>query len=311
MSTEPALNRPRGILGALWIYQRERFPLVAYVPLVTAFSLSALAYANQGGAGSLASSPGALLEVAINVLSVLAVFFLMRIADEFKDASDDARYRPYRPVPRGLVSLRELGALAAILVAILVLVHLLWAPEKLVYLALVLGYLGLMSVEFGVSGWLKGQPALYAASHMVILALIAGYAASSFAAWPFLALAYSNGVVLEVGRKVRAPVDEEPGVETYSSLYGTRRALGLWAAAVVASASIAVAALEHLAHFGVFATVIGLAAVACLSVGHAFLRRCDSATGGRIEIASGVWLLITFFIVGLAAAVDTSATALA
>ena len=304
MSTHPARYRQgHGFIGALWVYQRERFPLVAYVPLVTVFSLSALAYADAWSGMSLLP---ALLEGSISVLSVLGIFFLMRIADEFKDAEDDARYRPYRPVPRGLVSLRELGALAMGLVAALVLAHLLWSPEKLVFLAIVLGYLGLMSVEFGVSRWLKRQPAIYAASHMVILALIAGYVAGSFAALPFLALAYSNGVVLEVGRKIRAPAAEEPGVETYSSLYGSTRALGLWVAAVVTSATIALAALWNIAHFGIFATLIGVAALACLSVGHAFLRRGNGKAAGRIETASGVWLLVTFLIVGLAAELGRS-----
>ena len=39
----------------------------------------------------------------------LLFFLQLRIADEFKDFEDDARYRPYRPVPRGLVTLRELA----------------------------------------------------------------------------------------------------------------------------------------------------------------------------------------------------------
>ena len=38
----------------------------------------------------------------------LLMFLQLRIADEFKDADDDARWRPYRPVPRGLVTLGEL-----------------------------------------------------------------------------------------------------------------------------------------------------------------------------------------------------------
>ena len=33
----------------------------------------------------------------------------LRLADEFKDFEEDSRYRPYRPVPRGLVSLRDLA----------------------------------------------------------------------------------------------------------------------------------------------------------------------------------------------------------
>jgi len=38
----------------------------------------------------------------------LLMFLQLRIADEFKDAAEDARWRPCRPVPRGLVSLKEL-----------------------------------------------------------------------------------------------------------------------------------------------------------------------------------------------------------
>ena len=33
----------------------------------------------------------------------------------------------------------------------------------------------------------------------------------------FLAVTFLNGLVVEVGRKMRAPSDEEPGVETYTA----------------------------------------------------------------------------------------------
>ena len=94
-----------------WIYQKERFPLAAYIPLIGAFSFCAvsLSWMLRGQTGL--PPTGALIVAFIGCL----LFFLqLRIADEFKDFAEDARYRPYRPVPRGLVTLRELGVLFVI-----------------------------------------------------------------------------------------------------------------------------------------------------------------------------------------------------
>src|SRR5512143_1279527 len=97
-----------------WIYQAERFPVFAHGPLILAFSMSAMSYsALLRGADAL--RPSAAL---VAFVTAFLFFLQLRIADEFKDAEDDARFRPYRPVPRGLVSLRELawaGAAAAAL----------------------------------------------------------------------------------------------------------------------------------------------------------------------------------------------------
>src|SRR5262245_22303104 len=94
-----------------WTYQRERFPVFAHGALIAAFSFSAVSYS--------ALLRGATCYPALNAAGTAFItsflFFLqLRIADEFKDAEEDARYRPYRPVPRGLVTLRELGAVGSI-----------------------------------------------------------------------------------------------------------------------------------------------------------------------------------------------------
>src|SRR5580658_10731690 len=93
-----------------WIYQRERFPVFAHTPIIAAFSLSAVSYsALIRGAHHLPAWQPCVVAFASSFL-----FFLqLRIADEFKDFEEDSRYRPYRAVPRGLVTLRELGVLGA------------------------------------------------------------------------------------------------------------------------------------------------------------------------------------------------------
>ena len=86
------------------------------------------------------------------------MFFQLRIADEFKDREEDARWRPYRPVPRGLVKLSELRVvfiIAALLQIALVLAH---DVRLLLVLAVAWTYFTLMSVEFFCRDWLKARP---------------------------------------------------------------------------------------------------------------------------------------------------------
>jgi hypothetical protein len=93
-----------------FIYQKERFPLIGHGLLVSAFSFSATAYSRLcRGADGFIPWPSFL----IGIFTTVSLFLLVRIFDEFKDAEDDAKYRKNLPVPRGLVSLKELGTVGA------------------------------------------------------------------------------------------------------------------------------------------------------------------------------------------------------
>ena len=215
-----------------WIYQRERFPIAAHGPLILAFSFSAVSYsALLRGHVGWPIWPSVLVAFVTSLL-----FFLqLRIADEFKDFEEDSRYRPYRAVPRGLVRLRELGAIGAAGALIqAVLAYWLHAP-LLLLLAVTWLYLALMSFEFFVRDWLKARPITYLWTHMLIMPLIDLYATASD--WMvqgqlppdglhwFLIVSFCNGVVIEIGRKLRAPAAEEHGVDTYTKLWGRSRAV--------------------------------------------------------------------------------------
>src|SRR6476469_5679018 len=143
--TSTALLPDRG-LARWWVYQRERFPLVAHAPLIAAFSSAAVCLSAllRGESRPRAASP------VVAFVTALCFFFQLRVADEFKDAEDDARHRPYRPVPRGLVTLRELGSLG-VAAALVQLGAALWFDVRLVPLLLaVWAYMALMSKEFFV-----------------------------------------------------------------------------------------------------------------------------------------------------------------
>ena len=290
------------------VYQRERFPLAAHAPLVLAFSGSAVCFSSLVR-GHVAVPPLDSLVVAF--VTSLLFFLQLRIADEFKDAEDDRRYRPYRPVPRGLVTLRELawvGAASAIVQVALAL----WLHPSLVLLLLFAwAYLALMTREFFVPAWLKRHPTFYLVSHMIILPLIDLYATAcdwrpaglqvppNGLTW-FLIVSFFNGVVVEIGRKTRVPHDEETGVETYSALWGMPGAVRAWLAAFLVTGAAAWRAAERIGTAPATLVVLAAVALACLAVAMRMLRSAAPGRGKTIEVMSGVWTLLMYLGLGAA-----------
>ena len=107
----------------------------------------------------------------------LLFFLQLRIADEFKDYEDDARYRPYRAGPArardaaraGVGRRRRRGRFSSR-----------WRSGWSHRWSGCSGspglYLALMTREFFAARWLKRHPVVYMTSHMVILPLVDLYA---------------------------------------------------------------------------------------------------------------------------------------
>ncbi len=289
-----------------WIYQRERFPLLAHLPLVAAFSFGAIAYsAALRGAGTLPGPHAA----GVAFLSAFLFFLQLRIADEFKDADEDRRWRPYRPVPRGLISLRELGGLAVVAACAQVAAAWWFDPRMLALQLAVWIYLGLMSREFFARAWLVARPFTYAWTHMLIMPLVDFYVTAcdwipaagrppAGLGW-FIAASLGNGFVLEIGRKIRAPADEERGVRTYSRLWGRRRAVLAWAGALLLTAVCAVEAGRRIGRGGSVAVALGAFLVLAAAAGASFLSRPLRGRGRMIEGLSGIWTLAMYIVVGI------------
>ncbi len=290
-----------------WIYQRERFPLAAHGPLIFAFSFSAVSYSAllRGHPGWPAWPP-----LIVAFATSLLFFLQLRIADEFKDFDEDSRYRPYRPVPRGLVRLRELGLIGAGGALIqLLLAWWLHAP-LLILLGVTWLYLALMSREFFARDWLKARPVTYLWTHMLIMPLIDLYATACdwlvqgqsppAGLYWFLIVSFFNGVVIEIGRKLRAPEDEERGVETYTVLWGRARAVSAWLLALWLTAAFAMIAARHIGWHGPMAAMLSVPLGYAVWSGIVFVREPTSARGQRLELISGVWTLVMYLGLGAA-----------
>ena len=289
------------MIHRLWIYQRERFPLLANGALVAVLTAASLLYAalTLGAASSLRLD---LYAAAFGV--AFGLFLQLRIFDEFKDYVDDRAFRPYRPVPRGVVSLRELGAIGLLVAGMQVALTAWISWQLLPLLAMVWIYMGLMGREFFVSRWLKAHPLIYMLSHMVITPLIllfltawvwlvAGAGFVPGLGW-FLAASYGNGMVFEIGRKIRVPEDEEPGVETYSALWGRGGAVAAWIGAMTLAGVCMTAAATVLALAMPIAVLLGILWIGALIVAARYLQAPVHRRGAAIERYSALWTLLIY-----------------
>lgn len=113
-------------LRALWTYQAERFPLAKTAPLLGVFSAASISASAQLAGRGL---PHWTVFLAGFVIA-MTLFFQMRACDEWKDLEDDRRYRPERPIPRGLVSLRLILTLGVASMAVTALATALSHPRS-------------------------------------------------------------------------------------------------------------------------------------------------------------------------------------
>jgi hypothetical protein len=294
-----------GFLRRTWIYQNERFPVLKTGILLLAFTAASISVSAHL-AGRPLPAWGAF---AAAWAAVFLIFFQMRAADETKDFHLDAKWRPERPIHRGLVSLRSVqtaGLVAFPLAAVAVWA---WSPAMLLPLAMVWIWLALMTVEFFVPEWLTKHPLVYLVSHMAIMPLIDFLATS--AEWlpaggnapdglgAFLLLSFANGVVLEIGRKIWAPGNEREGVETYSGMHGHRRASGIWVC-VLATAFVLQCFVAHtLGVLLLSAPIGGLCLIVFAGKAMAFVRSPSDRTQSGIDAAAGMWVLSCYLVLGL------------
>jgi len=287
-------------------YQRERFPLTAYVPMIAIAATAGVGW-SRAARGAQGSMSGAAWSVA--ALTMLVGFFLLRVADEHKDAALDRVARPELPVPRGLVTLAELRRVGAGLALVVAALNLSLAPRLLWVLAVVAAWAALMTKEFFVAEWLRVRHGLYLLSHMVIMPLLLGYATTldwlvARAAPPrglgvFLAATYVNGLVLEIGRKLREPAAERARVETYSATWGLPRAQRRWLGALVLAAALTAWAMSVA---GMSSTLVfPLTAAVALIVAWPMpaLARGRAGSGKATERMSAVWNLLAYLFLAL------------
>jgi len=293
------------LLARLWVYQAERFPLARTAALVAVFSSASVSASAHFAARALPGWP----VYALAFVVTLIFFFQLRVLDEIKDADDDARFRPERPIPRGLVSLRLIVGLGLATVPLALGAALIVEPATVPLLLLVWGWMALMTREFFVSAWLKARPVAYMVSHMAIMPLIDLFVTGS--EWRphvspppglglFLALSFANGCILEIGRKLWAAESERPGVETYSALWGPRRAATVWLGCLGLAFALLIA-VGFATGAPVTNAAISLAALVFAARAALAYRRAPTVrTQAGADSGAGAWVFACYVAAGFA-----------
>ncbi len=289
----------------IWTYLGERFPPGQHGFLIAAFSFSAISLSREirGVAGFI----GPQAYAGAYFFSLL--FFLhLRLADEHKDADEDALVRPHLPVPRGLVSLQELRYLGYITL-LLQFVLLCLFPVVIPLAVAAYAWQYLMLKEFFMPEFIKKHAWLYVGSHMLILPLVdlvssgfdwavAGHAFPLGFIWIF-GLSYSNGLVLEVGRKIRHESQEEPGYATYSATMGGAKATLFWLLLMAVNIGLA-AFIGHFLYSATVAAIVAVIGCACCIPAVLFYNEATPARSKLIEKCAGIWALGMYLGLGTA-----------
>ena len=248
---------PSPFLRRFGEYLGERFPPVnALAAGVLAASLV------SAHAGAIKSLPPLDFSGLAAIILIITMFFILRVCDEYKDADDDAKYRPARPVPRGLISLSELRNAAVAAGVLQALVLLVVAPGLWVLLVATWGWIVLMTLD------------------------------TPMASMAMKGITIMCGIVMEIGRKIW---DREiEGVETYSRVWGRDVATANWFICIGALAAL-VSLFQFLfvVHLvgGLAAGLIGLATIWVMSGRKA-------PVGARIELISTVLVLSCQIVLG-------------
>jgi 4-hydroxybenzoate polyprenyltransferase len=177
----------------------------------------------------------------VGAFTVFGFLLFLRIADDFKDFKTDSRLFPERALPSGRVKKLDLAVLLTIDLVLMLTLNLLFM-NNLYFFLLLMGYGALMSVWFFSRAKIQPNLPLALVTHNPIQLIINIYVISytcikygipmiSYANFLILFSLYFDGLVWEIGRKIRAPEDETDYV-TYSKLFGVRKPM-LFIAAIM------------------------------------------------------------------------------
>ena len=312
------------------IYLNERFPLGKNSFFVLIFTLSGYIYTsllyNSKIINQIFSKeikvPMPWYKIIALFIIIFMFFFQLRITDEFKDYEEDLKYRAYRPVQRGIISLKALGKIGIATVIIQIIFAHAINPKIIYYMMLVWIYMFFMAKEFFIKKWLTKRILIYALSHVVIMVFITLVIVEAtqyivpknifdvfilqrykhnidIALIPLFALNYLNGIVLEIGRKTRKADEEEHGVQTYSKLWGRKKAVIVLSLLFIIEYFFVILGLAHTYEKYFFFGGLTLLVILVVSIYFMIKFLKKDLLGKIVETVSGLWIIFSSMSMGL------------
>lgn len=237
-----------------YTYQKERFPVLTFAIYIfcivfATFSITnyfqMINYENIMKDFNFYVEPEKYIIEYYKLIPMFIVAFLqflmVRIVDEFKDYEEDCKYRSYRPVPRGLITLKELKVLFIICASLQLIITYIVEPTAIFLLLIVWIFFAIMSKGFFIKKFLDKHILFEVALDELLMPILALYLSafirymipigsfnpnvnySNF--YMFLLMTYVISWIVEIARKIRCKEDEEKGVKTYTAVFGIKGAI--------------------------------------------------------------------------------------
>ena len=315
------------------IYLNERFPLGKNSIFVLIFTLSGYIYTgllyNSKIINQIFSKeikvPMPWHKIAALFIIIFMFFLQLRITDEFKDYEEDLKYRAYRPVQRGVITLKALGKIGIATVIIQIILAYIIDFKIIYFMIIVWFYMFLMAKEFFIKEWLTKKILIYALSHVVIMIFITFVIVNAaqyivlgeaeniikfgalqwyrhnidIALIPLFTLNYLNGIVLEIGRKTRRADEEEHGVQTYSKLWGKKKAVVILSLLFAVEYFLVILGLSYT--YEKYFLFSGLVLLIILIISIYFMIKFlkKDLSGKIVESVSGLWIVFSSMGLGL------------
>lgn len=249
---------PKYFWQRAWIYSKEMFPVLIYIPYVVAlyfcvnvvvqiikspaFQSAKAACFGDGTTQQMLDALHAAGSVVVfdstaiaGVISAFFVMLMMRTFDDLKDFELDAHLFPHRATARKLVLKRDIQTISLTSFLTLIVVNLIWGQETLLMFAIMMTYTLLTFKWFFAEKFhrehifitmLDHQPLPYVINLFLIhTALATGAGYESFQSIHFILLLIVSMPITawEISRKIRS-ADMETEYETFSMVIGLKPA---------------------------------------------------------------------------------------
>ncbi len=280
-----------------YTYQKERFPIVVYGIYIGGIVFAIFCFSNYIKTMNLHFYKIEWSTMILMFIVAFLQFLMVRIIDEFKDYEEDCKFRPYRPVPRGLIKLNELKILFIICVILQFTLTLKFNKNGILYLIILWIYFAIMSKDFFIKKVIDKHILIGVFLDELLMPILVIYLSSfmdiSYTEIKMLLLmSYFISWIVEIARKIRCKEEEEKGVKTYTAILGIKKAtLLLWLLeAIVMMVNKIILQKESY-------IIVGFMVVSIVDL--LFMIKKSKVTANLIQLSANIYIMLAYLNMGV------------
>lgn len=269
------------------IFIHERFEPVSHLIMIALFLIAHILVARVGVA------PLPFFKAVLLFIGVTLFFLKLRFYDEIKDYETDLKFNQSRPLPRGLLTIKDLHQAIALTILFELIIFSLISLKTLLFSLIPILYSLLMYKEFFIGKYLRPHLTTYALTHTIVtipLSLMIFVATADSLSKPLILIALMSWPlfnIFEFGRKSFLPSEERVSVPSYTNIFGR---LGAFLLVLVQAAAVSIILRESALFNYATNTIFGLIFFLLLFIGIFFW-------GKVYRIFSSVYIVLIYAVI--------------